>query len=226
MALELASLACWAHGVEVPMPSNALLAWQTARTPRLANLEADCLHLVALHPAAPDRVREYIRAFAVLLGAEFQGFCRELHTESTDALVAAVVPVALKLLLRSQCLHGRKLDTGNPTPSNLGSDFNRFSFDFWASVLATDPAHAARRHRLAVLNADFRGAKVTLIFPIEEIELGKLEEQGSVVQPGHRLTDLAQRPRSAGRFRNLFCCREGGRQSPGERLGFPASVET
>ncbi len=135
------------------MPSNALLAWQTDRVPRLTNVEADCLHLVALHPTAPNRVQEYIRAYAVLLSAEFQGFCRDLHTECADALVAAVSPMGTQMVLRLACLSGRKLDTGNPSPSNLGADFARFGFDFWTAVLAADPAHAARRHRLAELNA-------------------------------------------------------------------------
>ncbi len=42
---------------------------------------------------------------------------------------------------------GRKLDSGNPNPGNLGSDFNRFGLDFWAVV-----------DRLDVRNPDRRGA--------------------------------------------------------------------
>jgi hypothetical protein len=135
------------------MPSDALLAWQNDRVPRLLNVEADCLHLQALHAAAPDRVQEYIRAYAVLLSSEFQGFCRKLHDDCADKLVASVVPAPLQEVLRLQCRYGRKLETGNPNSGNLGADFNRYNFDFWTAVLAIDPGHAARRHRLAMLNA-------------------------------------------------------------------------
>ena len=135
------------------MPSFALLAWQTNRMARLAKVEADCLHLEVLHATDPGRAQEYIRSFAVLLSSEFQAFCRELHDECADKLVAAVVPVALQELLRLQCIYGRKLDTGNPNSGNLGADFNRYNFDFWTAVLASDPGHAARRHRLAMFNA-------------------------------------------------------------------------
>src|SRR6266540_238222 len=98
------------------MSSDALLAWQTVRTPRLQKVEADCLHLEALYPADPDRVQEHIRAFAVLLSSEFQGFCRDLHDECADRLVDSVNPVTLRRLLRAQCAYGRKLDSGNPNP--------------------------------------------------------------------------------------------------------------
>jgi hypothetical protein len=135
------------------MPSDPLLAWQNDRMPRLQKVEADCLHLEAMHAADPARVQEYIRSFAVLLCSEFQGFCRDLHDESANKFVAAVVPAPLKDVLRSQCVYGRKLVTGNPNSGNLGADFNRFGFDLWAAVLAIDPGHAARRHRLALLNA-------------------------------------------------------------------------
>jgi hypothetical protein len=120
---------------------------------RLQEVEADCLHLEALHAAVPDRAQQYIRAYAVLLSSEFQGFCRDLHTECADRLVDSVAPPPLRATLRTQCLFGRKLETGNPSSSNLGADFNRYNLDFWASVDALDPTHAARRHRLARLSA-------------------------------------------------------------------------
>lgn len=135
------------------MPSDALHDWQTDRLPRLRNVEVDCLYLEALHAADPQRVQEFIRSYAVLLSSEFQGFCRDLHSECADRLVDAITPVGLQTVLRLQCMYGRKLKTGNPTPGTLGADFNRFGFDLWPGVLALDPGHAARQHRLALLYA-------------------------------------------------------------------------
>jgi hypothetical protein len=135
------------------MPSDALVVWRAERIPRLQAVEADCLHLEGLHAADPDRVQEYIRAYAVLLCSEFQGFCRDLHTECADRLVDSVSPAPLRTVLRVQCFYGRKLDTANPNAGNLGADFNRYGLDFWPAVLATDPGHAARQPRLGLLNA-------------------------------------------------------------------------
>lgn len=134
------------------MPSDAPLAWRSARMPGLQNVEADCLHLEALHSADPGRVQEYIRSYVVLLCAEFQGFCRALHDECAEKFVDSVTPVSLQDVLRSQCVHRRKLDTGNANRDNLRDDFNRYQFDFWAEVLAVDPRHEARKNQLETLN--------------------------------------------------------------------------
>jgi hypothetical protein len=85
------------------MPSDALIVWQAERIRRLQNVEADCLHLEAVHAMDPVRVQEHIRLYAVALSAEFQGFCRDLHSECADRLVDSVNPVALRRVLRSQC---------------------------------------------------------------------------------------------------------------------------
>jgi hypothetical protein len=134
------------------MPSDAFLAWQTERMMRLDRIEADCVHLETLHSNDLQRVQEFIRSYAVLLSAEFQGFCRNLNDECADKFVASISPLALQDMLRSQCVWGRKLDTGNANPGNLGSDFNRFQFNFWSEVLDLDPLHEMRRNRLETFN--------------------------------------------------------------------------
>ena len=91
------------------MPSSALTEWQTLRMSRLADFELDCNSLVAAHHAVPDRAQEYIRSYTVLLCAEFQGFCRDLHGECAD-LIAAPAAVGVRVLLRSQYGFGRSLD--------------------------------------------------------------------------------------------------------------------
>ena len=112
------------------MPSDALLAWQTDRMPRLQKVEDDCIHLEALHPADAGRVQEFIRSYAVLLFAEFQGFCRDLHDECAEKFVDSVNPAPLRDVLRSQCVFRTKLDTSNPNPDSLREAFTRYGFDF------------------------------------------------------------------------------------------------
>lgn len=120
--------------------------------PRLQNVEADCLHLEAIHVSDADRVQEFIRSYAVLLStAEFQGFCRDLHDRCAERFVDSVGPATLQAVLLSQCRYGRKLDTSNPNPGNLGADFNRYQFELWPTVLALDPGNVVRRDRLKML---------------------------------------------------------------------------
>ena len=89
----------------------------------------------------------------VLLSSEFQGYCRDLHTECAEKLVASIHAINLRAALKAQCLYGRKLDMGNPNSGNLGADFGRYGLDFWLAVLAIDPGRAARQHELAILSA-------------------------------------------------------------------------
>jgi hypothetical protein len=46
----------------------------------------------------------------------------------------------------------RKLDSGNPNPGNIGSDFNRFDMRFWVDVRTADARNDSRLYRLEELN--------------------------------------------------------------------------
>jgi hypothetical protein len=50
----------------------------------------------------------------MLLSSHFQRFCRDLHTEAIDHIVAGASPRAIQAVLRSRLLENRKLDRGNP----------------------------------------------------------------------------------------------------------------
>src|SRR5205823_8276342 len=89
---------------------------------------------------------------ATLLSSQFQGFCRDLHSECVDDLVAAT-PVDLRTLLRAQFLWGRSLDKGNPSPGNIGSDFGRFGVPFWTEVRADYRQNDRRQELLEELNS-------------------------------------------------------------------------
>src|SRR5690242_689551 len=87
-----------------------------------------------------------------MLSSQFQRFCRDLQSEAVDALGTTIsVPEVLEMF-RLQLTTGRKLDSGNPNPSNIGSDFGRLGIDFWPEILAADPRNAARRLSLEALN--------------------------------------------------------------------------
>ncbi|MGL4550790.1 MAG: hypothetical protein ACRC33_06350 [Gemmataceae bacterium] len=95
---------------------------------------------------------------AMLLSSQFQGFCRDLHSECVDAFVAGANPggagnaVTFQTTLRAEFLMGRKLETGNPNPGNLGSDFNRFGLKLFAEMITADEANQGRKDLLEELN--------------------------------------------------------------------------
>jgi hypothetical protein len=90
----------------------------------------------------------------VLLSSQFQGFCRDLHSESVDHLLrhnsqqGGIPPQILRVNLTWQ----RKLDHGNPNPGNIGSDFGRLGLGFWSEVNAHDQRTGNRMGRLEDLN--------------------------------------------------------------------------
>jgi hypothetical protein len=92
------------------------------------------------------------QAYALLLSSEFQGFCRDLPTEGAAAVAGVLPSINLQTLMRDGLVLGRKLDTGNPNPGNIGADFNRFGLSFWSLVDAAHPRNPRRKALLEELN--------------------------------------------------------------------------
>src|SRR5580692_2284696 len=113
------------------MPSLALIRWRTERTASLDEIEH--VHRSVLGIGAPRRaaMQQLNLAYTLLLSAEFQGFCRNLHTECAAAVARVLPSTVLEELMLDSLLLGRKLNTGNPNPGNIGADFGRFDLSFW-----------------------------------------------------------------------------------------------
>jgi len=116
--------------------------------PRLQQVDLQCAASLAAVPPNAHLIDENLRGYVVLLGAHFQGFCRDLYTEAAIVIASKVRP-ALRLLVQEQFTASRKLDRGNPNLQNLKADFNRFDFTL---DLALDPANVPRLNHLAALN--------------------------------------------------------------------------
>jgi hypothetical protein len=117
--------------------------------PRLGEIEAQCflsLGFASVQLALPE---ENLRAYALLLSAHFQGFCRDLYTECALVVVARVRP-SLRVLFQSQFTAHRALDHGNPNIHNLRQDFERFGFRL--DLAQADPANASRIAHLGQMN--------------------------------------------------------------------------
>ncbi len=134
------------------MPSVACYHWSVRRVAALDEIEHAHRRV-----GGAGRGRRYLtqhlnQAYAVLLSSQFQGFCRDLHEECAYHLLAPVASALLSAMYRGNLLFGRKLDTGNPNPGNIGADFGRFGIGFWPAVNADSPRNPQRRLALETLN--------------------------------------------------------------------------
>ena len=89
-------------------------------------------------------------AYAMILSSQFQGFCRDLHTECVDALVGEA-PAVLHRVLRTVSL-GSFVGQGESSPGNLGSDFGRLGLEFWNEVRNDFHQNDRRQGMLEELN--------------------------------------------------------------------------
>jgi hypothetical protein len=129
------------------MPSNAYLGWSVERAAVLDEIES-----VHANVGGTGRGRRYAtqqinRAYAVLISSEFQGYCRDLHTECADQIIA-ISPVHIRAVIRTQFQWGRALDRENPQAGGIGLDFNRFVLQFWVEVYSQHAQNNRRRELL------------------------------------------------------------------------------
>jgi hypothetical protein len=142
------------------MPS---ISYRRGRTIRGRALDEIAQAHVAVGGTARGRryaTQQINRAYALLLAAQFQGFCRDLHSECVEHFLSVIAPPASLLnFLQAELTRGRQLDRGNAQPASLGADFGRFMPNFWEDLKAYDPASIAWKSDLETLN-DWRNAIV------------------------------------------------------------------
>lgn len=139
------------------MPSTALEDWKTARV-----LELDQVEEAHRAVGGSGRGRRYAtlqvnHAYCMLLASQFQGFCRDLHTECATFLVDNVRPTSIRPVLLAEFTIHRQLDSKNATPSSLGADFGRLGLSFAAELRMHDPQSKNRMKKLEDMN-DWRNA--------------------------------------------------------------------
>ena len=134
------------------MPSQAFERWRMDRMAALDEIERAHRGMGGIGPGSRTTTRQLNQAYVLLLSSQFQGFCRDLHTECVRAISRILPTAELQTLMREGLLMGRKLDTGNPNPGNIGADFNRFNLPFWALVEAAPPRNARRKTLLEQMN--------------------------------------------------------------------------
>jgi hypothetical protein len=134
------------------MPSAAFRVWMTARAAALDDIEDAYRAIRGSGARRKTATQQLTHWYAVMLSSQFQAFCRDLHTECAKAFVAPVSPLDLQRALNANLVAGRKLDSGNANPGNLGSDFNRFALGFWSAMEVDHPRNPRRKALLEELN--------------------------------------------------------------------------
>jgi hypothetical protein len=133
------------------MPSAAYGSWVSVRARALDELVATHGVVGGTGPGRRHALSQLNAAYATLLSAHFQGFCRDLHTEASQFLIANS-DTRLALVLTRALTANRKLDKGNPNPGNLGNDFNYLGMQFWTTVSSLPGYRATDKAALELLN--------------------------------------------------------------------------
>lgn len=138
------------------MTSVAKGEWDTTARSRLDELEA--IHTRA-HGAKRGRrwgTEQLNRSLFVVLVAQFQTYCRDLHDEAVDVYVGAA-NLHQQAILRKLVTQNRDLDKKNPRPGALGSDFARLGIELVPKLKAVSAAVTGAVDGLEVV-VDFRNA--------------------------------------------------------------------
>jgi hypothetical protein len=135
------------------MPSTSYRQWTTIRAEALDEIEQAHAAVGGTGPGRRYATQQINHAYAVLLASQFQGYCRDLHTESVNHLIASIgPPAALRPLLYAEFTRGRQLDRGNAQPGSLGADFGRLEVSLWAEVESYDPRTVTGKDLLETMN--------------------------------------------------------------------------
>lgn len=149
--------------------SQALRTWKDRQLKQLDELESAHKKVGGIKPGRRYTTQQIDDAYVVLLCAQFQQYCRDLHSEAASWLVVQVNPASMRLPVAALLTSNRLLDRLNAQPSSIGSDFGRFGMDFWKSVRRLDKRNEGRQTKLDQVNI-WRNAIAHQDFVLEKRE--------------------------------------------------------
>jgi hypothetical protein len=126
--------------------------WQRRRTDALDELETAHTAVGGTGPGRRYATAQLNRASVIAVASQFQGFCRDLHTEVSDFVASQVTPPALQTVVFGALTQGRRLDRGNANLESISADFGRFGIEIWDAVRTRHRRNVGRRTRLEQLN--------------------------------------------------------------------------
>jgi hypothetical protein len=133
--------------------SRALDVWHGASATALDEIERAHRAVGGPKPGRRVATLRLTQGYVLLLSAQFQRFCRDLHSESfawilSQQTMQSGVDTTLLAVLTS----GRALDRGNPSPDNILRDFRPICPSFWSDVAQHNGRSLSRRKKLELLN--------------------------------------------------------------------------
>ena len=143
------------------MPSVALQEWQGKRGDQLDELDTAHGAVGGTGPGRRYATGQLNHAYAVAVASQFQGFCRDLHSESADVVAGAIGSLnsagsvnswAIARLVLTALTENRQLDRGNAHPGSVGASFESFDLEIWSAARRLDARTARRSRRLEQLN--------------------------------------------------------------------------
>lgn len=134
------------------MPSRSLRKWQMTAGRALNEMEAARLTVRGSGRGRRIAMQQMNQAYVVLLLSQFQLFCRELHEECVEYLVGQLAVQPYHGILNMRFMEGRKLDSGNPNPGNIGSDFGRLGVKVWVELRQLGTRGQMHHRELEMLN--------------------------------------------------------------------------
>ncbi len=164
------------------MASSALIEWTGKRASNLRELFDAHVQVGGTGPGRRWRTQQLNLALILRLAAEFQGYCRDLHDLAADefATQAGQLNGSLQSIIRAQLTQGRKLDSGNAGPGNLGTDFARIGLKLWAEIEKRRPGRAPAWNKSMTALNDARNG----VAHDDRVKLAR------VTAAGYRLTEL------------------------------------
>lgn len=139
------------------MPSRSLKIWHAASRRVLDEIEAAHQAVVGRGGHRRFAAQQITQAYVLLLSAQFQRYCRDLHSECAEHLIASTTSAHVFPLFRARFVQGRKLDAGNPNPGNIGADFAHLGIDIWSELQMRGKHNIVRQKKLQAL-CDWRNA--------------------------------------------------------------------
>lgn len=136
------------------MSSLAYQSWLGVRAQNIDELVAAHASVGGTGRGRRWRTTQLNLAITMRLAAEFQGFARALHDESSDFLCDRTIKndPTLYAIFRAGLARGRGLDSKNANPGWLGSDFAQLGLTLWPALRVSNSKAASWNTALEELN--------------------------------------------------------------------------
>lgn len=170
------------------MSSFAFQEWRHARGRRLDELDEAHAAVGSRRAGRRYATEQLDHAYVIAVASQFQGFCRDLHSEAADVVAQAIGSASVMTAIDSEAItdivlmaltRNRRLDRGNANSASIGADFRAFDLDILDAAGTLHTRTASRLRALEQLNV-WRNAIVHQDFDLSRRQLAVVDGRRSV----------------------------------------------